>query len=640
MSFSGPRERASPPYRHALLLALGYAVLDYLGSWLYIGNTHVDYFWPANALVVAVLVASPLQHWRWFLAVAGMAEVCVDLSLNMPWPVSVGFAAADIIECALAAWLARRFGGRVLELQSLRSVFCLVAMAAIASAASAWVGGAVLLFARFEESYVSGWLGWWLGEAIGLLLMTPAFAALGRARIATLTSLPPLRHLEMVALIAGMSCAVLAAFGVFGQTLALRSLVFPFLVWTALRFGVGAVTWSLVAVAGVALWEVISSNHALAAADSDVAAQAVIVQAFLVIASVTTLSLAAALAEKRAATRRFRRVVEAAPNGIVMVDGDGRITLANAQAQRLFGYSRAELLGQHIAALVSHGEIDSPSGQAWSLAGILHRSEDLPIDAGRDLYAKRKDGSRLAVEIGLNRIDTAEGPMVLAALVDISERKQNEQRLRAAYEEKEVLLKEVYHRVKNNLQIVSALISLQAKNMHEDAARQALARGQARIQSIALVHEQLYQSANLATLDVANYVTTLATHLRSQFREAARIRVECAAIALGMDQAIACGLIITELVTNAIRHAFVDGRHGEVVVRLQHGEDAWLTLEVSDNGVGLPEGVELAQQDSFGWVLVQSLAQQLGASISVRRERGTAVQVRFRESRKTVEAAA
>jgi two-component system, sensor histidine kinase PdtaS len=635
MQASNSIARRAVPYRQMLLLALGYAALAYLGSLLYTTGADVAYFWPANALALVALCRAPRRQWLWLLAAAGIAEACVNLWFNLSWLVSAGLAAANMLECVVAAWLIQRFDARALEPKSLRSLCWLVVVVVLAPAVSAWPGAMIL---HQEESFWSAWLKWWSADGLGLLLLTPAFAALANLRDAHIASyFSPARLLEVAALAAGLVYAAFAAFGAFGQTLALRSIVFPFLIWAVLRFHLGVVAWALVAVASVAVWAVIGGHGAFDANSSNDAARALAaVQAFLAIAAVTTLSLAAVLAERRSAAQRFQRVVDAAPNGIMMIDATGHIAFANAQLLRMFGYVLEELVGRSADML-------APPGSRATLlslrAQFLASPANRPMGSVGHLNAQRKDGSPFDVEIGLSPIDTADGPMILVAVVDISARKEAEQRLRAAYAEKEVLLKEVYHRVKNNLQIVSALISLQAKNVPEQAARDALARGEARIHSMALVHEQLYQSQNLATLDVSGYITTLVSHLSSQFIEPAHIRVECDAIALGMDQAIPCGLIITELVTNACRHAFVDGRHGEIAVRLRQAGDGWATLEVSDNGVGLPEGIELAQHDSFGWVLVQSLAQQLGGGVSVRREHGTAVQLRFPVERK-VEAVA
>jgi PAS domain S-box-containing protein len=344
---------------------------------------------------------------------------------------------------------------------------------------------------------------------------------------------------------------------------ALHALVFPLLVWAALRFGVDGAAWALLEVVCVAVWCDMRGHGAFIPSGNGAAAYALAEQAFLSMAAVATLTLAAALAERRWAMERFRRLVESAPNGIVMVDASDRITFANLRAQHMFGYKQEELVGQRVDILVPPVSRDA---YASMRSQFLNDPVEAPIGSGRDLLAQRKDGSLLSVEIGLNPVRTQEGPMVLASLLDISERKLAEERLRAAYLEKEVLLKEVYHRVKNNLQIASALISLQSRHVSEQAARDALARGEARIHSMALVHEQLYRSENLSTLDVGSYLGTLVGYLRTQFNEPLRIQVECDAIHLGMDQAIPCGLIVTELVTNASRHAFVDGRCGEVVV--------------------------------------------------------------------------
>src|SRR5271168_2503463 len=159
---------------------------------------------------------------------------------------------------------------------------------------------------------------------------------------------------------------------------------------------------------------------------------------------------------------RFRQMVEAAPNAVVMIGVSGRIEMVNAQAERVFGYDRDEMLGRPVEMLVPERfRVHHPSLRDSFFADPRSR----PMGAGRDLYALRKDGTEFPVEIGLNPIETEDGMMVLSSIVDISDRKQKEERIQMALKEKDILLREIHHRVKNNLQIVHSLLDLQSARL-------------------------------------------------------------------------------------------------------------------------------------------------------------------------------
>ena len=192
---------------------------------------------------------------------------------------------------------------------------------------------------------------------------------------------------------------------------------------------------------------------------------------------------------------RFRQVVESAPNAMVMITRAGVIEMVNTQAERVFGYARAELLGQPVERLVPERFRGGHPGMRGS---FFAAPRSRPMGAGRDLYALRKDGSEFPVEIGLNPIETDEGTMVLSAIVDISDRKQKEERIVQALKEKDVLLGEIHHRVKNNLQIVYSLLDLQLARMSDPLVLDLLRDSQNRIRSMALIHQTLYQSKDFA----------------------------------------------------------------------------------------------------------------------------------------------
>ena len=203
----------------------------------------------------------------------------------------------------------------------------------------------------------------------------------------------------------------------------------------------------------------------------------------------------------------------------------------------------------------------------------------------------------------------------------ITERRAIEDSLRASLEEKTALLKEVHHRVKNNLQIVTSLLSLQAGRLSNPAALGLIQDARNRVLSMAMLHETLYGSDNLASLDMPGYVQSLCAHLfRCHSSEtAARVRLEqrVGPVRLGLDQAVPCGLILNELISNALKHAFPDGRSGAIAVALNPLPGGRARLSVQDDGAGLPPGLNPLQTPSLGLKLVQSLAAQLDGTLQI-----------------------
>jgi PAS domain S-box-containing protein len=325
---------------------------------------------------------------------------------------------------------------------------------------------------------------------------------------------------------------------------------------------------------------------------------------------------------------RFRQVVESAPNAMVMIRATGQIEMVNAQAEKVFGYPRDELLGQPVEMLVPmrFRELD-PQLRA-SFFGDPRSSR---WGAGRDLFGLRRDGSEFALEIGLNTIETEEGPMVLSAIVDISDRKLKEDRVKAALKEKEVLLGEIHHRVKNNLQIIDSLLSLQFSKVKDKTALALVKESQARIRSMALIHQTLYESRDFALVDFKRFLDSLVHNLVTSYsidpgRVALQIRAQ--AVALPIKAAIPSGLIINELISNALKHAFPDGRSGRIDVDLT-SEPSGVMLTVCDDGVGIDDTLDVVNATTLGLQLVTLLADQLGATMDVHRSAPTRFCLRF-----------
>ena len=212
--------------------------------------------------------------------------------------------------------------------------------------------------------------------------------------------------------------------------------------------------------------------------------------------------------------------------------------------------------------------------------------------------------------------------MVLSAIVDISDRKQKEERIQLALKEKDVLLGEVHHRVKNNLQIVHSLLDLQSSRITDRTALAMLRDSQNRIRSMGLIHQTLYQSKDFAKVDFSRFLDSLVPTLVGSYGvnpDRITLSVEAEQVLFPINAAIPCGLVVNELISNALKHAFPGGRSGEIRVRLFSEPDGVTVLSVADDGVGIPEGVDLGRTSTLGLQLVTLLADQLGGKIAMRR---------------------
>jgi len=218
---------------------------------------------------------------------------------------------------------------------------------------------------------------------------------------------------------------------------------------------------------------------------------------------------------------------------------------------------------------------------------------------------------------------------------EIERRKQTETQINAALKEKEVLLQEVHHRVKNNMQIITSLLRLQAGKIKDKHHTEIFRDAENRVRSMALIHETLYQTKDFANVDFNDYVKTISNHLFKGYSIApdkVSLKIEIEDTSLGLDNAIPCGLIINELISNALKYAFPEDGIGEIKITLQSINDDQIELTVSDNGIGIPAEIDVEKTESLGLQLVQLLAEnQLDGTLALDRDGGTAFKIRFKK---------
>lgn len=321
---------------------------------------------------------------------------------------------------------------------------------------------------------------------------------------------------------------------------------------------------------------------------------------------------------------RFRRVVEAISDGIAVVDLRGKIVMVNSSMEQLFGYERKELIGTSIESLIPSRYLNLQSAMLFT-EGLVHRQKK--YDEKDNLFASHRSGHEFPVTVNLHPIVTNKNLNILVCITDITKLKGDQKRLEKALAEKTSLLYEVHHRVKNNLQVISSLISLQAHAASKEA-RDVLLESQQRVRAMALIHQLLYENDDFSNVNLKIYLNRLCALLRESMDiERNRIKLivntDAEDLSIELERALPCGLLINELITNAIQHAFPDQRAGEIHIGIKALPNNKGVISVADNGVGLPPNIRLGETNTLGFQLVPMLVDQINASLIVQNQTGS-----------------
>jgi len=330
------------------------------------------------------------------------------------------------------------------------------------------------------------------------------------------------------------------------------------------------------------------------------------------------------------AEARYRALVEQIPAVTFMASLDGGLNevYVSPQIEGLLGFAQEEWMSSPV---LWFRQLHPDDVELWNQEFARGCSTGGPFRAECRFVAR--DGSVVWVhgEARLIRDEHGRPVLLQGVAFDITESKRAEEIVKASLREKEILLKEIHHRVKNNLQITSSLLRLQAARIPSPAAKQLLRESQDRIRSMALVHEMLYRSHDLARIDFGEYARSLVQQLlRSYGVDMRQVKhaIEVEHGMLGVDEAVPCGLIINELVANSLKHAFPSNRTGRIWVRMD-ADERRCTLRVGDDGVGIPDDMDFRQTQTLGLQLVRTLTDQLEGTISLSRQPGTEFTVSF-----------
>ncbi|WP_455392107.1 PAS domain S-box protein [[Eubacterium] cellulosolvens] len=329
----------------------------------------------------------------------------------------------------------------------------------------------------------------------------------------------------------------------------------------------------------------------------------------------------------------YRSLVKTLPDAVYSTDLEGNFIYVSPRTLQLHGYDKADkLMGKNAFELIhpDYNEIAKEN---------MHRTLEEGVARNLEYTLLKKDGSNFTGLLSTALIRDAHGnpKSFITTVSDISERKQVEEQIRDSLEEKEILLREIHHRVKNNIQVITSMLNLQSGHVKDKQYIESMKEIQNRIRTMALIHEKLYQSKDFAHIDFNVYIKDL---INSLFRfygvniNKIKPKIEVDGISLGIDAGIPCGLIINELVSNSLKHAFKNGTRGEIQIELRQESDDYIALIVGDNGSGFPKDIDFRKTETLGLQLVNTLVDQLGGTIELDSNGRTEFKIIFREEKK------
>jgi PAS domain S-box-containing protein len=332
---------------------------------------------------------------------------------------------------------------------------------------------------------------------------------------------------------------------------------------------------------------------------------------------------------------KFRKAFITSPDPMTISRiEDGVLLEVNDGFVQATGYSREECLGTSTVDL----DMWVDDKQRHNLTSELEKTGKVE---NLEISLRTSDGTVMRALVSATIINVGNTPRMFTISRDITELKKaeeallkSEEQLRASLGEKEILLKEIHHRVKNNLQVISGLLDLQAHHISDPAGRAIYKESQNRVITMALIHEELYQSVNLSQVDFPGYIRNLCENLMISYgadRDRISLDVKAEETEVIVDTAIPCGLIINELITNSLKHAFPEKRKGTISLSFKQLRSKEFLLTVSDDGVGIPKGVDIYSTSTLGMQLVTVMVEQLGGTLKVKRKGGTSFTIRFRE---------
>ncbi len=322
--------------------------------------------------------------------------------------------------------------------------------------------------------------------------------------------------------------------------------------------------------------------------------------------------------------KRYRTIFENANDGIIIHDTEGNIFDVNKNMYTRLGYTKDEMLKISLGELVAPEFAEKIAGRTRNL-----EKDGVAIFESGD---RRKDGSILPVEVSARIIDYKGQKTILSVVREISQRKMAEDLILATLEEKDMLLHEIQNQVKRNIQAFTLMLKYHKRKIRDKGASLSLNNVNARLEAFAKIYEKIYQYKNYSRIDFSDFVKWQTMKLFSQYTKGItniRLKREVEDVYLNIHRAIPCGLIIQELVSNSLNHAFPEGREGEILILMKQKKDGTTRLVIKDDGIGLPTGMDLFNKKAFGFRLLKDFVRQIDGAVQLDSSKGIQYTISF-----------
>jgi PAS domain S-box-containing protein len=331
----------------------------------------------------------------------------------------------------------------------------------------------------------------------------------------------------------------------------------------------------------------------------------------------------------RESEQNFRDMAENLLDGVAIADENARHIYVNPKFSEITGYSKDELLN------MTGWDLTRPKDRPVLEQRMQNRMAGRPHQRHYERVILRKDGTQVFTEMSTTTTTWHGKKRPMAIVRDLTERMRAEKQIKQALAEKTTLLQELYHRTKNNMQVIYSMLALRSWNVQDEQLLAVLEDVQNKIHSMALVHQKLYESRNLSSIDLKEYVDDLTEYLVQSYQvqsDKISLDLDTKSAFVVIDTAISCGLVLSELISNAFKHAFPGDRTGRISILLRQAQDESITLEVADNGIGGPDDLDLKKSASLGLRTVLGIIEhQLHGELSITTDNGVAWQIRFRD---------
>ncbi len=621
----------------ALGIAVLYYILEQIGQFFLIRPEGFSIVSPACGFLLAVLLLTERKSWPFTMVAVFISIIITNLHEGNSSALSIGYAFAESLEAFVEVMLLQRFVGKEITFNTVREVFGFVLVAVLVSNFLTTSLVAFIPTLAMGTSYWRTWLTWFIEEGVSLLLTTPLIIALVLEKKNIFKKANQWLFIEFLVLLGVIMAIIFLSFGLFPwqMNVTIRpSLAILPLIWITIRCGlVGATTATFL----FAMFSVIFTKYGMGPfieAEQDYGVALISQQLFLGTISFAMLILSASIMERRQASislqksvEKYRLLTENAKDMIYRYEFGPKLgyTYVSPAATKMTGFTPDEHYNDpYISLKLVHPE-DRPRLKAASLA-------DNKSGESTTLRFIRKDGELVWIELQNVYILDSTGKLIAIEGIarNITERKMVEAEIRHAMAEKVVMMQEIHHRVKNNMQIIDSLLGLQSTNITDPLARVILEESRNRVKSMSLIHEHLYQSSDLTSIDFQQYLNSITAAIaRTYLRNDVVMSVEMQPLILDMKVAVPCGLIVNELTSNCLKYAFPEGRKGTIKIGIYKNEKGHYVLSVADNGIGFPPTVDFRNTTSLGLQLVNILTQQLRGTIELSKTEGTKITIVF-----------